>query len=151
MAAAMENTLFYEGPYFLRQRLVFSTLSGKSVKIKKIRHKGDEIGLNGKLILQFFCSKAGTTEWKGLSGHCAIISTLNKCLFSVIMSFRQNGVRRCWTHLFLIQLFHIHTFLGGLWYVTCQCNYSVKFQWKSSWNPIDASLFTKSLCKKKKK
>ncbi|XP_074642675.1 RNA 3'-terminal phosphate cyclase-like protein [Tubulanus polymorphus] len=37
--------LTYEGCNFLRQRLILSTLSGKPVKIRKIRHKDDSPGL----------------------------------------------------------------------------------------------------------
>ena len=48
MAAAMENTLVYEGCNFFRQRLILATLSGKSVKIKKIRARDEEPGLKGK-------------------------------------------------------------------------------------------------------
>ncbi|XP_061590290.1 RNA 3'-terminal phosphate cyclase-like protein [Cololabis saira] len=39
------NRLSYDGCNFLRQRLVLSTLSGKSVKISKIRCREDEPGL----------------------------------------------------------------------------------------------------------
>ncbi|ESO92599.1 hypothetical protein LOTGIDRAFT_216688 [Lottia gigantea] len=39
------NTLHYEGCNFFRQRLVLATLSGRSVKIKKIRSKDDDPGL----------------------------------------------------------------------------------------------------------
>ncbi|XP_077982043.1 RNA 3'-terminal phosphate cyclase-like protein, partial [Glandiceps talaboti] len=45
MAAPSTNVLTYEGCNFFRQRLVLATLSGKSVKIKKIRQKDDDPGL----------------------------------------------------------------------------------------------------------
>ena len=35
----------FEGCNYLRQRLVLATVSGKSVKIKKIRHKDNNPGL----------------------------------------------------------------------------------------------------------
>ncbi|XP_072023641.1 RNA 3'-terminal phosphate cyclase-like protein [Amphiura filiformis] len=38
-------TLKYEGCNFFRQRLILATLSGKSVKISKIRHKEDDPGI----------------------------------------------------------------------------------------------------------
>jgi hypothetical protein len=44
------NTLNYEGCNFFRQRLVMAILSGKSVKIKKIRSKDDNPGLRGKFL-----------------------------------------------------------------------------------------------------
>ncbi len=47
MAASMENMLSFEGCNLFRQRLVLSTLSGKSVKIKKIRAKEDDPGVKG--------------------------------------------------------------------------------------------------------
>ena len=47
MAAAMKNVLIYEGCNFFRQRLILATLSGKSVKIKKIRDKEDDPGIKG--------------------------------------------------------------------------------------------------------
>ena len=43
----MENTLNYEGCNYFRQRLILATLSGRSVKIKKIRSKDDDPGLKG--------------------------------------------------------------------------------------------------------
>ncbi|KAK2179271.1 hypothetical protein NP493_500g00016 [Ridgeia piscesae] len=45
MAATMKNVLIYEGCNFFRQRLILATLSGKSVKIKKIRDKEDDPGI----------------------------------------------------------------------------------------------------------
>jgi len=47
MAATMKNVLIYEGCNFFRQRLILATLSGKSVKIKKIRDKEDDPGIKG--------------------------------------------------------------------------------------------------------
>ncbi len=41
--------LTYEGCNYLRQRLILATLSGKSVKIKKIRYKDNNPGLRGKI------------------------------------------------------------------------------------------------------
>ena len=43
----MASTLTYEGCNFLRQRLILATLSGRPVKIKKIRSKDDNPGLRG--------------------------------------------------------------------------------------------------------
>jgi len=40
------NCISFEGANFLRQRLVLSTLSGKAVKIKKIRSQAQEPGIN---------------------------------------------------------------------------------------------------------
>lgn len=42
----MATVLEYEGCNYLRQRLILSTLSGKSVRIKKIRHKDENPGLH---------------------------------------------------------------------------------------------------------
>ena len=42
---ATGSTLLFEGCNYLRQRLVLATVSGKSVKIKKIRHKDNNPGL----------------------------------------------------------------------------------------------------------
>ena len=42
-----KNTLSYEGCNYFRQRIVLATLSGKSVKIKKIRARDDDPGLKG--------------------------------------------------------------------------------------------------------
>lgn len=39
------NTLFYKGSAYLRQRLLLSILSGKSVRITHIRHLDDDPGL----------------------------------------------------------------------------------------------------------
>jgi RNA 3'-terminal phosphate cyclase-like protein len=43
----MAADLTYEGCNFYRQRLVLSTLSGKSVRIKNIRSFDDDPGLKG--------------------------------------------------------------------------------------------------------
>ena len=40
------NMLEYEGSNFLRARLVLATLSGRAVRIRKIRTKEDNPGLN---------------------------------------------------------------------------------------------------------
>ena len=40
------NCVSFEGANFLRQRLVLATLSGKAVKIKKIRAKEQNPGIN---------------------------------------------------------------------------------------------------------
>ncbi|CAC5423731.1 RCL1 [Mytilus coruscus] len=40
-----KNTLTYEGCNYMRQRIILATLSGKSVKIKKIRARDDDPGL----------------------------------------------------------------------------------------------------------
>ena len=42
----IHSELVYEGSNYLRQRLVLSTLSGKTIKIKKIRDKDEYPGLN---------------------------------------------------------------------------------------------------------
>ena len=42
------NVLEYEGSNYFRQRLVQSTLSGKSVRITKIRNQDENPGLQGK-------------------------------------------------------------------------------------------------------
>lgn len=41
------NIMSFEGCNYFRQRLVLSTLSGKTVRIKKIRSKEDDPGLKG--------------------------------------------------------------------------------------------------------
>lgn len=40
-----QHFLEYEGCNFLRQRLILSTLSGKAIRISKIRHKEEDLGL----------------------------------------------------------------------------------------------------------
>jgi len=45
MTSENNFTVGYEGCNFLRQRLILATLSGKTVKIKNIRHKEDDPGL----------------------------------------------------------------------------------------------------------
>ena len=47
----MAADLTYEGCNFYRQRLILSTLSGKSVKIKNIRAYDDNPGLQGMAFL----------------------------------------------------------------------------------------------------
>ena len=47
----MAADLTYEGCNFYRQRLVLSTLSGKSVRIKNIRSFDDDPGLKGMIVL----------------------------------------------------------------------------------------------------
>lgn len=46
--ATQAHSLSYAGCNFLRQRLVLSTLSGRPVKIRKIRARDDNPGLRGK-------------------------------------------------------------------------------------------------------
>ena len=41
------NLMTFEGCNYFRQRLILSTLSGKTVRIKKIRSKEDDPGLKG--------------------------------------------------------------------------------------------------------
>ena len=55
-------TLKYEGCNFFRQRLILATLSGKSVKITKIRQKDDDPGLRGMFITTMNVVKV---DWKG--------------------------------------------------------------------------------------
>ena len=50
MAAPKGSTLNFEGSNFFRQRLVLATLSGKSVKIKRIRSKEDAPGLKSEYV-----------------------------------------------------------------------------------------------------
>ena len=45
--ATQAHSLSYSGCSFLRQRLVLSTLSGRPVKIRKIRARDDNPGLRG--------------------------------------------------------------------------------------------------------
>lgn len=47
--ATQAHSLSYVGCNFLRQRLVLSTLSGRPVKIRKIRARDDNPGLRGNL------------------------------------------------------------------------------------------------------
>ena len=47
-ASSTGNVLSYEGCNFFRQRFILATLSGKSVKIKKIRAKSNDPGLKGE-------------------------------------------------------------------------------------------------------
>lgn len=57
----------------MRQRLVLSTLSGRPVKIRKIRAKDDNPGLRGWLIRDCQANSLGTI-WGGVSlvgrGRC---------------------------------------------------------------------------------
>ena len=41
------NLITFEGCNYFRQRLILATLSGKTVRIKKIRSKEDDPGLKG--------------------------------------------------------------------------------------------------------
>ena len=41
------TVLKYEGCNFFRQRLILATVSGRSVKVSKIRSKDEEPGLKG--------------------------------------------------------------------------------------------------------
>lgn len=45
----MSNLLKFEGHVYLRQRLVLATLSGKAVRIEKIRSDDENPGLKGFL------------------------------------------------------------------------------------------------------
>lgn len=45
--ATSAHSLSYAGCNFLRQRLILSTLSGRPVKIRKIRARDDNPGLRG--------------------------------------------------------------------------------------------------------
>lgn len=47
--ATQAHSLSYAGCNFLRQRLVLSTLSGRPVKIRRIRARDDNPGLRGDL------------------------------------------------------------------------------------------------------
>lgn len=52
----------FEGCNYFRQRLILSTLSGKTVRIKKIRSKEDDPGLKGdfkmnNVIVWLYCKK----------------------------------------------------------------------------------------------
>ena len=53
--ATSANRLDFDGCNYFRQRLILATLSGKTIKIKKIRSKDDNPGLRGKLIAVFTC------------------------------------------------------------------------------------------------
>jgi len=46
----MSKVLRYEGHNYFRQRLVLATLSGKVLKIEKIRHNDANPGLRGTTI-----------------------------------------------------------------------------------------------------
>jgi hypothetical protein len=58
------NTLSFEGCNFLRQRLILSTLSGRPVKIKKIRSKDDNPGLKGSFTCQWSAISMRNSAWK---------------------------------------------------------------------------------------
>ena len=49
----MAADLTYQGCNFYRQRLILSTLSGKSLKIKNIRAYDDDPGLKGREVSTF--------------------------------------------------------------------------------------------------
>lgn len=56
------NIMSFEGCNYFRQRLILSTLSGKTVRIKKIRSKEDDPGLKGdfkmnNVIVWLYCKK----------------------------------------------------------------------------------------------
>lgn len=48
MAGGAASCLDYAGCNFLRQRLVLATLSGRPLKIRKIRAKEEDPGLRGE-------------------------------------------------------------------------------------------------------
>lgn len=58
--ATQAHSLSYAGCNFLRQRLILSTLSGRPVKIRKIRARDDNPGLRGNLGLAARGVGAGT-------------------------------------------------------------------------------------------
>lgn len=47
MVAGNSNVLSFEGSNFLRQRLILSILSGKSINVSKIRSNDTDPGLKG--------------------------------------------------------------------------------------------------------
>jgi RNA 3'-terminal phosphate cyclase-like protein len=47
----MSNILKFEGYNYLRQRLILATLSGKPVRIEKIRSDDENPGLRGSFLL----------------------------------------------------------------------------------------------------
>ena len=57
----------YEGSCFFRQRLILATISGKTVKIKKIRSKDDEPGVKGNV---YVCDRSfnGVSLTDNMSG-----------------------------------------------------------------------------------
>lgn len=50
----MSEELQYSGINFFRQRLVYSLLSGRSVKIFDIRHKDENPGVKGNTKISYF-------------------------------------------------------------------------------------------------
>lgn len=56
--ASPAHSLSYTGCNFLRQRLVLATLSGRAVKIRKIRARDDSPGLRGKA-----CTGGSAAGW----------------------------------------------------------------------------------------
>lgn len=59
-----QKPMTYDGCNFLRQRLVLATLSGKAVKIKKIRSKEDNPGLRGNAsIIQVLFGPRPALTW----------------------------------------------------------------------------------------
>lgn len=65
--ASQAPSLSYVGSNFLRQRLVLSTLSGRPVKIRKIRAKDDNPGLRGWLVRELRGESLGTI-WEAEGG-----------------------------------------------------------------------------------
>lgn len=65
--ASQAPSLSYVGSNFLRQRLVLSTLSGRPVKIRKIRAKDDNPGLRGWLVRDCQANSLGTIWGVGVS------------------------------------------------------------------------------------
>ena len=51
--------LTFEGCNFFRQRLVLSTLSGKAIKIVRIRDKDEQPGLTGRYPREYTCVNVG--------------------------------------------------------------------------------------------
>lgn len=67
--ATQAHSLSYAGCNFLRQRLVLSTLSGRPVKIRRIRARDDNPGLRGDL---GGCARRGRgSRVAAQSGHWA--------------------------------------------------------------------------------
>ena len=74
--------LSFEGCNFFRQRLVLATLSGRAIKITKIRVDDDYPGLRGDCVCVCVGGWVGGGGWGGegvpvyVMCMCAIISTL---------------------------------------------------------------------------
>lgn len=66
--ATQAHSLSYAGCNFLRQRLILSTLSGRPVKIRKIRARDDNPGLRGNWGL------AARRVSEGAPGETALMS-----------------------------------------------------------------------------